>query len=238
MGRSPLWTAICETLRAEIAGGHYRAGDRLPTEAELSERFGVNRHTVRRALAALQAEGLVYARRGAGVFVERVQTIYPIGRRVRFHQSVTALGQTPAKRILRLEERFADGREADALRLSEDDRVLIYEGLSLADDVPIAVFRSAFPAARFPNMRAALRDNPSVTAAFRANGLTDFTRASTKITAKRASATLANHLMIARDDPILRTVSINVDAAHIPVEYGRTWFAADRVALTVGDSDL
>ena len=53
MGRPPLWTAIRDTLLKEIAQGHYAPGARLPTEAHLSERFGVNRHTVRRALAQL-----------------------------------------------------------------------------------------------------------------------------------------------------------------------------------------
>jgi DNA-binding transcriptional regulator YhcF (GntR family) len=56
MGRAPLWTAIRDTLRQEIATGQYRGGDKLPTEARLADRFGVNRHTIRRALADLAEE--------------------------------------------------------------------------------------------------------------------------------------------------------------------------------------
>ena len=66
MPRSAIWKSIAGTLSAEIAGGHYRPGDKLPTEAALSARFAVNRHTVRHALAALAAEGTVHARRGSG----------------------------------------------------------------------------------------------------------------------------------------------------------------------------
>ena len=51
MPRTPVWKSIAATLEAEIGQGHYRTGDKLPTEAALSARFGVNRHTVRRALA-------------------------------------------------------------------------------------------------------------------------------------------------------------------------------------------
>ena len=43
------WRQIADTLRADIAGGTLGPGDQLPTEARLAARFGVNRHTVRRA---------------------------------------------------------------------------------------------------------------------------------------------------------------------------------------------
>ena len=48
-----LWRQILGCIRGEIESGAYPPGARLPTEAELSARFGVNRHTVRRALEEL-----------------------------------------------------------------------------------------------------------------------------------------------------------------------------------------
>lgn len=238
MGRSPLWTAIRDHLSGDIARGHYAPGDRLPTEAQLSERFGVNRHTVRRALAALAEEGTVHARRGAGVFVRHRPTAYPLGRRVRFHQNLLAAGRVPEKRILMLETRAPDADEAAALRLARGAQVHVYDGLSLADGVPIALFRSVFPAARFPRILEALKDSGSVTAGFAAHGLADYTRASTEITAKPATPTLAAQLQLPSGAAILRTVAVNVDADGQPVEYGRSWFAGDRVALTLGADGL
>jgi len=64
--KEALWSAIAATLTAEISAGHYRPGDKLPTEAALAARFGVNRHTVRHALADLADRGLVRSRRGRG----------------------------------------------------------------------------------------------------------------------------------------------------------------------------
>jgi GntR family phosphonate transport system transcriptional regulator len=234
MGRSPLWTAIRDEIAADIARGHYAPGDRLPTEAQLSARFGVNRHTLRRALADLAASGTLHARRGAGVFVTQRPTAYPLGRRVRFHQNLMAAGRVPDRRILRLETRTTDAREAAALALAPDAQVHVFEGLSLADGAPIALFHSIFPAARFPGLLEQLRANPSITAAFAAHGLTDYTRASTEITAKSATATMAAQLQLPTGAAILRTVALNVDAAGQPIEYGRTWFAGERVSLTVG----
>lgn len=238
MGRPALWTTIRDHLADEISVGHYAPGDRLPTEAQLAERFGVNRHTVRRALADLSERGTVRSRRGAGVFVEHRQMPYPIGKRVRFHQNLLAAGRIPEKRILLLQTRAASPAETAALELADGRRVHVYEGLSFSDGIPIALFRSVFPADRLPGMIEALRATGSVTSAFAEHGIDDYTRARTEITAKPADATLAAQLRLAPGAPILRSVGVNVDAAGAPLEYGRTWFAGDRVALTLGADAL
>ncbi|KJZ18849.1 phosphonate metabolism transcriptional regulator PhnF [Loktanella sp. S4079] len=236
MARTAIWTAISSALTHDIAEARYAPGDKLPTEAELSARFGVNRHTVRRALAAMADEGLVHARRGAGVFVAQTPTDYPIGRRVRFHQNLTAAGRSPAKEILSLETRAADQREAESLMLSPGSVVHVYQGLSLADEQPIALFQSVFPADRFPSMLNDVSETRSVTASFARHGIDDYTRQSTRLTAKLANATQALHLRIREGDPILRSIGINVDPDNKPIEIGHTWFAGDRVTLTVNNS--
>lgn len=230
-----IWRAIRDRLGADIAAGRYRPGDRLPTEAALAARFGVNRHTVRRALADLAAADTIFTRRGAGAFVAHRPTDYPIGQRVRFHQNLRAAGRLPAKEILGLETRAADATEADALRLAAGAMVHVYHGLSLADAIPVALFQSSFPAARFPNLPEALRRLRSVTAALREQGVTDYTRISTRLDARLASPTQAAQLRIVPGAPILRTIGVNADPDGHPVEYGRTWFAGDRITLTLAD---
>ncbi|MBO6602058.1 MULTISPECIES: phosphonate metabolism transcriptional regulator PhnF [Paracoccaceae] len=237
MGRTALWTSIRDTLTGEIGAGRYAPGDKLPTEAELAARFGVNRHTVRRALAALAEIGTVHARRGAGVFVTHQPTYYPIGKRVRFHQNLIAAGREPRRRSLHRATRAADAREADALGLKPGDPVHVSEGVSFADDQPIAVSRAVFPAERFPDLLTHLARTGSVTAAFRAEGLMDYTRSWTQLTALAASPTQAGHLHLQPGAPILRTVGLSVDPEGRPVEYGRTWFAGDRVTLTLAEGE-
>ncbi|MBQ0830825.1 winged helix-turn-helix transcriptional regulator [Streptomyces sp. RG38] len=58
-GRRPTPQEIAEILRERIRGGRLKAGDRLPTQAELADEFGVERGTVRQALRALQDDGLL-----------------------------------------------------------------------------------------------------------------------------------------------------------------------------------
>lgn len=230
---TPIWKSIANALRSEIAEGAYRPGDRLPTEAALSDRFGVNRHTVRHALSHLVGEGLVRTRRGAGAFVAAQPTDYPIGKRVRFHENLRAAGRAPAKQILSLETRLATAGEAAALDMPAGQNVLCYHGLSLGDGQPIALGESLFPIDRLVGLEDAIRRAQGLTAALQQIGIEDYTRASTRITAVLATATQALHLQVQEGAPLLRTTSLNVLPDGQPIEYGRTWFAGDRVTLTL-----
>ncbi len=60
----PVYTQIAEKLRQNIHQGIYQVGDKLPTESQLSEYFAVNRHTLRRAIAMLENEGLLRVDQG------------------------------------------------------------------------------------------------------------------------------------------------------------------------------
>ncbi len=233
MARTPIWRSIADTISAEIAAGLYAPGDKLPTEAALAARFGVNRHTVRQGLAALIKAGTLHARRGAGVFVAAKPTDYALGRRVRFHQNIRDSGRAPSRRITRLESRPASAVEAEALHLAAGAMVHVIEGVSLADGQPLAAFQSVFPATRFPGLLTAMAAQNSVTAALGVCGLADYTRAETRLTAKLADPVQALALQVQEGSPILRSVAVNVDGEGVPVEYGTTWFAGDRVTLTL-----
>ena len=67
--RPKLSEHVVSALRAQVLGGEFAPGHKLPTESRLTETFGVSRTVVREAIATLAADGLVEARQGAGVFV-------------------------------------------------------------------------------------------------------------------------------------------------------------------------
>ncbi|MFS0772773.1 FadR/GntR family transcriptional regulator [Sphingomonas sp. 1P08PE] len=68
-GGGKLYRRIVQAIVADIAGGVFPIGSRLPAERDLTERFGVSRPTIREAMIALEMQGLVEARKGSGVFV-------------------------------------------------------------------------------------------------------------------------------------------------------------------------
>lgn len=228
-----LWQTIATDLTHDIAQGRYGTGDKLPTEAELARRFGVNRHTIRRALAELAQANVVHSRQGSGVFVTHGPLDYALSRRVRFSQNLAAGGHVASTLRTRVETVLADDRDAQALAIAPGAPVHVVEGVSMADGQPIATSRSVFPADRLPGFLAALAASGSITAALAACGVADYTRASTRLTAKLATPVQAAALHIKDGAPILRSDAVNVDAHGTPVEFGRTWFAGDRVTLTV-----
>lgn len=65
----PKYQSVAESLRHDIASGHYKDGEALLTEAELKQKFGVSRQTVRQAISLLENDGLVLRRRGSGTYV-------------------------------------------------------------------------------------------------------------------------------------------------------------------------
>ncbi|MCT7373497.1 FadR/GntR family transcriptional regulator [Chelativorans salis] len=68
-GRVSLVGMVSDDLRRRIVEGELAIGDKLPSEAELTQQYSVSRTVVREAIAALRYDNMVEARQGAGVFV-------------------------------------------------------------------------------------------------------------------------------------------------------------------------
>lgn len=229
-----VWRQIAEALEAEIAAGGLAPGSRLPTEAQLSLRFGVNRHTVRQAIKSLVDKGLVRVTQGSGTFVEARPLAYPISARTRFSEIVIGQARDPAGKLLGHRVAGADQRIAEALGLSPGDPVLRLESMHFADGVPISWAVVAFPMPRFARVAEIYGATGSITAALAACGVPDYRRAMTRVGATVADALDSARLEIAEGRPVLEIESVNVDPQGVPVQWAASHFCADRVRLTVG----
>jgi GntR family transcriptional regulator, phosphonate transport system regulatory protein len=116
-----LWRQIADEIRRRIGQGGLARDDRLPPEIELAGIFGVNRHTVRSAIAALVQEGVLRAEQGRGTFVERRRRLsYPIGVRTRFSAGLEGQARERRGRLIASAREPADARVASALGLAAD----------------------------------------------------------------------------------------------------------------------
>ncbi|CAM5552549.1 putative transcriptional regulator PhnF [Frigidibacter albus] len=130
-----VWAQISAALRSEIERS-LDEGDWLPAEPELAARFGVNRHTLRRAVDELVTEGLVERCHGRGTRVLTRGLVYGIGRDTRFTERLAASGRTAQVKLLDLGEIDAEGGVAKRLRLAEGTRVLRLRTLRGEPDLP------------------------------------------------------------------------------------------------------
>jgi GntR family transcriptional regulator, phosphonate transport system regulatory protein len=228
-----LWRQVADGIERGIADGRYAAGDRLPGETEIAETYRVNRHTVRRALAALAERGLVRAERGSGTYVEAPRLAYPLRSRTRFSEIVGAGGREPDGQLIGSSEEFAGRDLARLLGLKTGATLIRLEVLRLADRTPICVGTTWLAGERFADAGRIYARARSMTKFLAHYGIRDFRRASTRVTAAIADATDATRLDLALGRPVLVVDSTDVDAEGTPLFTKRTRFAAERVEFVV-----
>ncbi len=234
-----LWRQIADRMRREIGEGVLGSDGRMPPEMALAERFGVNRHTVRTAIAALVQEGVLRAEQGRGTFVEgRKRLAYPIRNRTRFSEGLAGQSRGLAADLLDHAIEAAPIDVARALKLASGSPVIRLETRSHADGRPVSRARSWFDAHRFSGMAEAFERSRSITASFRELGLADYLRQSTTVTAQHADAGDLKDLKLSPGAIVLVTIAINVDTDGRPVQYSQTRFAADRIELHISGAGM
>ncbi|MEO0434465.1 MAG: phosphonate metabolism transcriptional regulator PhnF [Cyanobacteria bacterium J06656_5] len=228
----PLYLQIADELRRNIEEAVFNVGDQLPTELELSKRFGVHRHTLRRAVDVLRQEGIVDVERGRGTFVVAPIAL-PIGKRVRFNEALKAQSLRPTWQVLRVVNINADPKLAKRLEIDLGSAVILFERLYLIDDLPINISSSHFPGQRFPGLMAHCETYRSISQMLIKEYDCDHLRRSTRISARVARPRDARLLKMPANSPILLSESINVDQTGTVIEYGVTRFRGDRMELVM-----
>jgi GntR family transcriptional regulator len=146
----PLYERVYSLLAERIGAGIWRPGSRLPSERALSTLFGVSRLTVRRALIALEHDGLLERGEKRGWRTASGPMSEPPNELLSFTAMARSRGLTPAARVLTRDVREASINEAETLKIAPGAPVFELERLRLFDTVPIAVHRAVLPLARAP----------------------------------------------------------------------------------------
>lgn len=235
--REHFWSHIANELAQAIGQGVYAPGERLPSEHSLAERFGVNRHTIRRSLAALVQRGLVRAEQGSGTYVEDFAVDLAIGKRTRHRQNLAQAGVRGGLTVLHAQRERASAEVARALELPTRSPVLRLEVLGEGAGQPLHASVRYFPLPRFDGLDERVRATGSITAAFAALGVSDYQRQESRISARLPDTATAARLRQAPTRPALHVTSVNRDPKGTPIEYAETWFAGDRVTLTVNHDE-
>jgi GntR family phosphonate transport system transcriptional regulator len=228
-----LWRQVADGIERGIAEGRYVAGERLPGETEIAETYRVNRHTVRRALAALAERGLVRAERGSGTYVETPRLAYPLRSRTRFSEIVGAGGREPRGQLIEANEEPATRELARVLALKTGAPLVRIESVRLADRTPICVSTSWLSAEQFPDAGRVFANVRSMTKLLEHYGVGDYRRSSTRITAAIAEATDATRLDLALGRPVIVVDSTDLDINGKPLVTKHSRFAAERVEFVV-----
>lgn len=230
-----VWRQIENSLAEEIACGQLQAGEQLPTELQLAERFRVNRHTIRRAVATLVERGLLRVEQGRGTFVQDNAIDYAISKRTRFSQNMARQNRSSDIDVLASDSLAANAELAELLGVNVGELLFRIKTLSRVENRVVDYSTMFFPAARFPDLPAIYQQLRSVTLTLQHFGIQDYTRRFTRVTARLPDSEVVDYLGIPKNRPVLHVKSLNVDPDGQPVQYGITCFNGDLVQLVMED---
>jgi GntR family transcriptional regulator len=147
LDRRSLALQVRDHLRERIVSAEFAPGDRLPSEAECAQEYGVSRTSVREALKLLEQEGLVVVRQGHGRFVSHGVGLQSSAS-VTLYRSITeflnTLGYAVSSQVLSVVSRPPTDEEAQALQLPVTDNVIYLERFRLGNGVPLVYSRCTF----------------------------------------------------------------------------------------------
>ena len=152
----PPYAQIAAALREAINVGRFGPGDRLPSESELTQHYGVARMTVRQAIQELKTEGLVTSEHGRGVFVRAVPVVRRLAseRFARQHRDrgkaaflaeAEKAGYAPGVDSIRVHEEPAPADAAERLKIETGAPVIVRDRRYLANGEPVEIATSYIP---------------------------------------------------------------------------------------------
>lgn len=132
----PLYVQLAKNLQEAIKSGKFPVGSLLPTEYELSDRYSASRHTVRAAIAELQASGLVSRKKKVGTKVEASSPTATYKQTVNSVEDLTEFGEKHARQIQLIAKVIANKKLANQLGCSIGKEWLMLRTLRFSDKKP------------------------------------------------------------------------------------------------------
>lgn len=226
VGFRPLYRQVQDALVQRIGAGFWKPGDMLPSEFELADDLGASQGTVRKALARMEAENLIFRLQGRGTFVAEHDDARILFQFFKLTPDRGAV-QFPESRVIGVRLCAAGRAAAHILNLDPAARVIRLDRVrSLAGQVCI-LERIVLPQARFRGFEANPIPNNLYKLYRSAYGVT-ITRAVERLKAVAATRREAAHLAVAVGTPLLSIDRTALDIDGAPAEW--------RVSLCRSDS--
>lgn len=231
--RRPLYEQITESIRKRTMAGELQPGERLPSEPELAERYGVSRATVREALRVLEKEGVVRSRRGQGTFVVGTRGRLQVGIDSLYSvtHAIERLGHKPGTRDAAVSIRDAGTAVRNALGLGPGARVAEVERTRLADRSAVVYSVDTVPLSLLsdPDWRRKVAEGSLFDALLQFG--VSLSHSQTRFRAVRAGKRVAERLGLKAGAPVLLMEETVYDSQDRPVVMSRDYYRTDRIEV-------
>jgi GntR family transcriptional regulator len=227
----PAYQKIQATILKRIENGQLKPGDAVDSERELAKIHQVSLMTARHALTALEREGMVQRRRGAGTFVAPPKIHF--NKLTSFTEQMAGRSLTAYSKVLSFGVVDSEHEVAARLALAANTRLLKLERLRLAADEPFAVETCYLPAEEFSGLTRSLIARGSLFSILEGTYGIQIAYADEEMDATAAAPATANLLKVARDEPLLRIRQVIYSTTGKATLYVLGLYRSDRHTLLV-----
>lgn len=221
VGFKPLYTQVREEMLRRLADGVWQPGAMLPSEQELARMLGVSQGTVRKALDALTADGVLVRRQGRGTFVAEFEESRIL---FQFFRLAPDSGERffPVSTVLKRSSGAADESERAALGLEKKAKVWRIDRVRFHGTEPILTETLSLPVERFPKLGELGEIPNNVYQLYSSEYGITIARSSEQIKAIAATEHDAEHLKCQEGTPLLLISRTAYDFGDRPVEFRRS----------------
>lgn len=225
----PLHAQLEKVLLQNIRDGEFLAGAKIPTEDELAARFAVSRTTVRTAVQALIAKGLIEIRRGKGTFVIEPSITQELTALTGFVEDMQALGKQPTARVVDRRLVAASETVARQLALQRGATVARIQRVRLADGMPLSFDETYLPQELGEKIMADDLENQPIFTLLERKYSTPLLEAEYRLAAVASHGTVARALGIDAGSPIFLIERTTFSDHRRPIDYERLYYRGDHI---------
>lgn len=230
----PYYLQAVDYIIKQIENGEYRIGDKLPSEKELTQKFGITRLTVRQALAKLVALGWVETRKGSGSFVKHRTPSIPVSLSEHIYRFTdTAAGTADHYRVQLLDwkKELPTTTERETLQMNEGEEVYRLEVLRYIGEEFFSITTNILVARHVPDLEQYFGNYHSLTDILREHyGIRPYRR---KVAVRTLFPAGNDVSYFPENQPVLCTKSLLFHPLGSPLEIAIVRMRGDRGELSI-----
>ncbi len=234
--KQPLYLQLMAEIKNQIESGFYANGEKIPTEAELENIYGVSRITIRKTVEELCDLGYLEKQQGKGTFVKAPKIHRKIEMRKSQSFSKTCMSENvkAQSHVLDTKTILVEKGQKEFLGLEDGDQVIYIKRLMLADQVPIIQEELYLPVKLFQGFDVLRLENGSLFETIMGDlNLVEPPVGVSKIEAVNASMELGEVLKIHAGDAVLKMTTYWSDSAGNPLYIGYENIVGNRYRITI-----
>lgn len=236
-GPTSLYEQVKLLVRHDVVDGVYAEGEKIPSESELCEIYGVSRVTIRRALSELADEGFLVIRHGRGTFAQRPRLDIKVLGMSGFSELADRHHQPLEKRILEKRMIRASNRISTALALEDGTKVLKLKRLIMEQEKPLSLDTAYFSPDVFPGISELITDGVSTFDIMTTHYSIDAGSAYKEFEVALATPKIAEQLLCQIGEPMFLVTKTIYDMDKQPIHYSFYYILASKVKYSL-TSDL